>query len=313
MFGSRYDVNEEEFQRLIQFPSLMTRALNNAGLLSFMPWLRFFPNESVSLGKRAISLRDPILRKKVEEHKRTFDPDNTRDLTDALLSEMFKEEKCAGNATTVLDESRLEMILSDLVIGGEETTTTTLLWSFVYLAAWPEVQKKISEEMKQVLDGRKPCLNDRGTLHFLEATINEASRLASIVPLGLPHKTTRDTVVGGWSIPQNTQVLFNHWAFHHDERHWKNPDTFIPERWLDEEGRLIPGAKLSYLPFGAGRRVCLGESLAKMELFLILSNILYRYEIQKAPNCNPADIEGRMNIIHSPIPFQVVVNKRPLL
>ena len=175
------------------------------------------------------------------------------------------------------------------------------------------MQKKFAEEMKRVLGERKPRLSDRGALPLFEATINETLRLGSIVPLNLPHKTTCDTVVGGWSIPNGTQVLFNIWAFHNDERHWKNPDIFMPERWLNEEGRLIPGAKLSYLPFGAGRRGCLGESLAKMELFIILSNILYRYEIQTAPNCNPPDVEGLMNIIHSPKPFQVVFNRRPLL
>ena len=135
-------------------------------------------------------------------------------------------------------------------------------------------------------------------------------RLSSLAPLGVPHKTIRDTSIDNLKIPKGTQVWFNHWAIHHDERHWDEPDDFKPERWLDNEGKLVPGAKLSYLPFGAGRRVCIGESLAKIELFLYLSSILYRYDIETAPDGSLPDLEGVVSLLSTPKPFEVTLKRR---
>eukprot|EP00794_Sanderia_malayensis_P012085 gene12085-13329_t len=311
IFGNRYDVNDPEFIDIIQFNRDLVQGFDNSSALAFMPWLKFFPNKGLSQLKRAVKLRDEIMYKKIKEHKETFDASNHRDLTDALWNEFLNEGHVGpANNNIRLTEKNFEMILTDLFVAGSETTTTTLQWSVLYLSKWPEVQKKIAEERENVIGERQPRLVDRGKLHYFEATMHEIMRFSSLVPLGVPHKTICDTEIHGHHIPKGTQIWFNTWAYHNDERYWKDPKSFKPERWLNEDGEFVPGIRKSYLPFGAGRRVCLGEAMAKIELFLFLSNILQRYEIQQVPGECPPSLEGTLSVAYSPKPFNVVLKQR---
>lgn len=164
--------------------SLVVQGFDNASIISIIPWLRFFPNKGLSMLKRGIQLRDEILDKKIKEHRETFNKDNIRDFTDSLLNEFSKEASEDNKVHRYLNDTNFEQILSDMFFSGGETTSTTILWCFVYLVLWPDVQSRIAEELKEKVGDRPPCLKDRGKLPFLEATIQETLRLSSIVPLG---------------------------------------------------------------------------------------------------------------------------------
>ena len=308
IFGCRYKFEDKEFSDIVEQNRLSVQGMDNSSALSFMPWLRFFPNEGLSKLKRGVAMRDKILSQKLKEHMESFDANNLRDFTDALLNEFYNEAKADSKVKQLLTDANLEMILADLFIAGAETTTTTIYWCLAFLAWWPEVQLKIKNERARVIGNKRPCLADRGKLPFFEATILETLRFSSLVPLGVPHKTTRSTQFGGHSVPKGTQVWLNQWAFHFDHRHWKEPESFKPERWLEEDGSLVPGNRHSYMPFGAGRRVCLGEALAKVELFLFLSNILFRYNVKQA-DCGPPSLEGVLSITYSPKPYHIILEK----
>ena len=184
VFGSRYDINDKEFMQVIDYMSLIVQGFDNASIISIMPWLRFFPNKGLSMLKKGIQLRDEILDKKFKEHRETFDPNNIRDFTDALLYEFSKEANEDNKVHRYLNDTNFEQIVSDMFFSGSETTSTTILWCLAYLVIWPEVQEKIAKEIKERLGDRPPCLKDRGNLPYLEATIQETLRLSSIVPLG---------------------------------------------------------------------------------------------------------------------------------
>lgn len=117
--------------------------------------------------------------------------------------------------------------------------------------------------------------------------------------------------MGGQSIPQGTQIFFNHWAFHYDEREWDEPNTFKPERFLDSDGNYVHGMNISFLPFGAGRRVCVGEAMAKLELFVFISHILYRYEIRAAEAEAKPEVEGTLGVVLRPKPYKIQLVQRP--
>lgn len=165
--------------------SLIVQGFDNASMISIMPWLRFFPNKGLSMLKEGIQLRDEILDKKIKEHRETFNPNNIRDFTDALLHEFNKEATEDNKIHRYLNDTNFEQIVSDMFFSGGETTSTTILWCMAYLVTWPEVQSKISEELKDKVGDRPPSLKDRGNLPYLEATIQETMRLSSIVPLGI--------------------------------------------------------------------------------------------------------------------------------
>jgi len=311
VFGNRYDINDKEFMQVIDYMSLIVQGFDNASIISIMPWLRFFPNKGLSMLRKGIRLRDEILDQKIKEHKQTFNPNNIRDFTDALLYEFSKEATEDNKVKRYLNDTNFEQIVSDMFFSGGETTSTTILWCLVYLVTWPEVQLKITEEFKEKLGERPPCVKDRGNLPYLEATIQETLRLSSIVPLGAPHKAMNNSKIDGKDIPKGTPLFINHWAFHYDEREWKETTAFKPERFLDSSGSFVHGMNISFLPFGAGRRVCVGEAMAKLELFLFISHILYRYELKIEAGKAAPDLEGVLGVVLGPKPYEIQFIKRP--
>ena len=114
--------------------------------VNFLPILRLLPNSSLANLKRGIQMRDSVLAKVLKERRETFDPENLRDFTDLILSELKKQELEDRTAQNLVDDVNLQQILSDLFIAGIETTTTVLTCAFGYLARHPDVQKCIAEE-----------------------------------------------------------------------------------------------------------------------------------------------------------------------
>ncbi len=116
---------------------------------------------------------------------------------------------------------------------------------------YPEIQSKIQEEIDDVV-GRDclPNFYDRDQMPYTEATIMEVQRIATITPLGFPHRASEDTTLFGYTIPQNALVMSNLWGIHHDREIWKDPESFRPERFLD--GDKLKNQPQMYLPFSAG-------------------------------------------------------------
>lgn len=171
-------------------------------------------------------------------------------------------------------------------------------------------QSRVQREIDRVTGSRMPGTSDRHQLVYTEATLYEMMRMGVVAPLGIPHKTLCDTSAGGYSIPQGTMVMINHWAALHDPDQWDAPNEFRPSRFIDEAGRLK--AKLeSWLPFSAGRRSCLGEAVAKPELLLIFACLMKRFRISLAPGTTfvPGPQSGSM-FTHLPHQYKIVVTKR---
>ena len=277
--------------------------VNVTSPVNYVKFLRLFPNSVLAELKHGIELRDQILDNVLREHRETYDPENLRDFTDFVLRELDRQGKDDHLMLKSIDDENLRQILSDLFVAGTETTTTVLTWCFLFLAAYPGVQKVIAKEREKVLGDRMPRLSDRGSLHYFEAVIHEALRMSSVAPLALPHKTIKNTECAGHKIPAGTQIWYNIWGIHHDEKYWDEPFSFKPERFIDENGKLIRTTDQSFVPFGAGRRSCIGEALARMEIFIFLSNILYRYDI--VADGEPPDLEGEFYIVVKPKPFKI--------
>ena len=169
----------------------------------------------------------------------------------------------------------------------------------------------LHQELDQVIGpDRLPELKDKKNLPYLEAIIAETLRLSSLAPLALPHKATVDTTLQGYNIPKETTVLINLWSLHHDPTIWDDPHSFIPERFLDNDGKFVPPKQDRFLPFAAGRRACLGEPLARVELFLILARLLHSFRLENPPGCDLPTLKPIAGLALMPQPFRVCAFNR---
>ena len=311
VFGSRYDLDDPEFYTILRYNQQFVQGFRAGNLVDYFPFLRHFPSKGLQLIKQAVKDRDTILQKKFDEHKKTYQDCVTRDLTDALIKAMRESQAENPEKALPITEDHVVLTMNDIFSAGLETTSTCVLWALAYLAINQKVQERLHQELDDVIGReRLPELADKPNLPYLEATIHEVLRYSSLVPLLFPHSTTTDTNLNGFEIPRDTIVLFNVWAMHHDENEWQNPDVFDPSHFLDEDGKLICPGSLSYLPFGAGRRVCLAESLGKIQLFLFISHLLHKFRFSVPHDAKEPDLEGIFGASLCPKPYHLCIERR---
>uniref|UniRef100_A0A8I5UA83 Steroid 21-hydroxylase n=1 Tax=Pongo abelii TaxID=9601 RepID=A0A8I5UA83_PONAB len=263
-------------------------------IVDVIPFLRFFPNPGLRRLKQAIERRDHIVEKQLRQHKESLVAGQWRDMMDYMLQGVAQPSVEEGSGQLL--EGHVHMAAVDLLIGGTETTANTLSWAVVFLLHHPEIQQRLQEELDHELgpgasSSRVPY-KDRARLPLLNATIAEVLRLRPVVPLALPHRTTRPSSISGYDIPEGTTV-------------WERPHEFWPDRFLE------PGKNSRALAFGCGARVCLGEPLARLELFVVLTRLLQAFtllppgdalpSLQPLPHCS---------VILKMQPFQVRLQPR---
>uniref|UniRef100_A0A667YHU9 Cytochrome P450, family 2, subfamily X, polypeptide 9 n=1 Tax=Myripristis murdjan TaxID=586833 RepID=A0A667YHU9_9TELE len=175
------------------------------------------------------------------------------------------------------------------------------LFSFPPAQCQREIDRVLGESLSVSFE-------DRHRMPFLMATIHETQRLANIAPLGVFHATTRDTKLMGYDIPEGTLIITNLTSVLFESTSWERPNDFYPGHFLDEDGQFVkPDA---FLAFSAGPRVCLGELLARMELFLILVSLLRRFLLVWPEDAARPDLTPVFGGIQSPRPYRVTFRLR---
>lgn len=162
------------------------------------------------------------------------------------------------------------------LLAGHETTAATLVWTWSLLAAHPEVQEWVHEEVGATLAGRLPEPADLGSLVRVRATVQEAVRLYPPVWL-IPRRAVAADELDGHEIQPGSDVLLCVYNLHRHPDHWPEPNRFRPERFLEGPGAQAPSA---YLPFGAGARACLGSRFSVMEAGLAVAAVAQRYRLE---------------------------------
>ncbi|KAM6443419.1 steroid 17-alpha-hydroxylase/17,20 lyase isoform 1-T1 [Liasis olivaceus] len=312
-FNSSYQRGDPEFESMLQYSQGIVDTVAKQSMVDIFSWLQYFPNKDLALLKKCVEMRDQLLHQKFEKHKEAFSSDSVNDLMDALLRAKLNMENNNSHpfCEQELTDDYLLMTVADIFGAGVETTTTVLKWTVLYLLHYPEVQQKIQEELDQKVGfNRHPLLADRQHLNYLEATISEILRIQPVSPLLISHEALADTSIGEYHIPKGTEVVINLWSIHHDEKEWDEPGKFNPDRFLDEDGNRIYSPSPSYLPFGAGIRVCLGETLAKMELFLFLAWILQKFSLSVPEGNTLPEPEGKFGVVLQVPKFKVKATLR---
>lgn len=314
LFQICYGKDEQCKQRDdFRFEVLQTKAFiefTGAGNpVDVMPWLGFFLPWKVNGFKNLVKTSEGFRGKKVEEHLNTFDENNLRDAADGFIlagKEVCDDIKTSSSGITKDD---IHSTLSDITGAGYETVATTLEWCLLYASVFPEVQKKVQMEIDNVIGQRNPGIKDRGKMPYTEATILEVLRMCTIAPLGIPHATTDDVMLRDFFIPKGTVVFANLYSVSFDKQFWTNPEEFQPERFLTNNNDLNQEKAEYVLSFGAGRRRCLGEFLAKMELFIFFTTLLQRCNFEMLEGVHYS-LEGVTSLTNKNVPYKIKISSR---
>ncbi|XP_028658183.1 cytochrome P450 1A1 [Erpetoichthys calabaricus] len=279
-FGKRYEHDDKDFHSLIEINNELQTASGSVSLLDFIPILRYFPSATLKAVHKFISGLNNYFERSIQEHYDTYNVNHIRDITDALIN-LCQTRDPTGKTACVTNKQIINTV-QDIFGAGIDTVPTALEWSILYLITYPEIQPRIQEEIDTYIGFSKlPRFEDRHSMHFTEAFINEVFRHSSFVPFTVPHCTTADTFLNGYLIPKDTCIFVNMYQVNHDRDLWKNPELFMPERFLDELGQLNKEAVEKLLLFGMGVRKCMGEQIARNKIFVFLTTILQQVTLQK--------------------------------
>ncbi|CAI2352590.1 unnamed protein product [Caenorhabditis sp. 36 PRJEB53466] len=281
--GYRFDDgNEEEYHKLEELMEFQEKVFKQFKVIMqvFVPQLnRIMPGPTIEEIMKDFKIAFySFFERQIEEHRQKidFDSEENLDYAEAYLKEQRKRE-AEGDFESFNNKQLTNMCL-DLWFAGLHTITKTLSWTISYVLNNPGVQEKMHEEMDRVIGSdRLVTTADKNSLPYMNAVLNESQRCANIVPLNVFHMTTRDTTIKGFAIPRGTGVIAQISTVMLDERVFPEPYTFNPERFVDADGKLRKVEEL--VPFSVGKRQCLGEGLARMELFLFLANFFNRYRV----------------------------------
>ncbi|XP_063920154.1 methyl farnesoate epoxidase-like isoform X2 [Zophobas morio] len=281
MAGERFDINDERLRKLLNILGDAFKLTDmSGGILNQMPFVRFVAPETCGYNQ----LMDVLIRmweflqETITDHRKTLCSLHARDLIDAFLQNMnIKSDP------SFTDDQLMSLCL-DLFMAGSETTSNTLSFSVVYMLEFPEIQKKVQEEMDEIVGrNRWPTLQDRLKLKYTEAVLMEIQRRANIPPLGIAHRATRKTNIFQYAVPEDTIILTSLYSVHMDEKFWIDPLAFRPERFLDKNGNLSVNEKY-FLPFGYA--------------------LLHNFYLEKSFEGPSPQLEGVDGVTISPKPFK---------
>ncbi|KAL5726399.1 hypothetical protein ACHQM5_009445 [Ranunculus cassubicifolius] len=270
--GKRYygEVSIEEKDEAKRFQELIGAAFKLSGASNagdYFPFLRWIDYAGIEKRMSIISDKlDKFLQGLINERRQC-------NCNDTMIDHLLSLQKSQPDYYS--DEIIKGLVLNTL-IGGTNTSETTIEWAMSLLVSNPEVLKKARDEIDSNIGfGRLVTEEDLPKLPYLNCIVSETFRMFPPLPLVLPHESSQDCKLGGYDVPRNTIILANAWAVHRDPEVWDEPDVFRPERF---EGKENEAQKKLLLPFGMGRRVCPGAGLGQSVVGSTLGCLIQCFE-----------------------------------
>lgn len=319
----------EELQKLVVESAEFTESSAAATLIDFVPWVKPFVRKQIATVEHSIDellnfvdkvytsrkhgandssialcvtkLWEKANKKPHEDTNMNLDLEGQNSLPNASLK---------GKPVNNSDEEIVKMISADVFGAGLETVSNALCWAMAYIVNNPKIQQSLHRELDSAVGRlRLPTIQDKPNMPLLQATVLEVLRIASVLPIALPHQTSEETTLGGYTIPKATLVIVNLWAVNHDTRVFENPNEFNPYRFLNEDGEVCKEKSKFQLPFSIGSRRCLGSTLAKAEIFLLLACLLQHFEFSSTTG-GTVDLESHFGLTLRPNTFSICARPR---
>lgn len=266
LFGRR--LGREHTGEIVQGFSAYQRAIGQTDLISFLGLPDWIPRFYTPAVRRAQARIHAVLARIIDSYRAGASDD------DAVIGRLLDARDDAGRP---LSGTALRNEAAVLFMAGHETTANVLAWTWFLLSQCPEAEHKLHAELDAVLGGRPPAFADVRRLPYTQAVIEEAMRLYPPVPI-LPREALREDSFQGERIPKGALLFVVPWLLHRHRKLWRQPDHFIPERFLPGSGE--PVSKFAYVPFSIGPRVCAGMSFGLTEAMLCLATLAQHFTLR---------------------------------
>ncbi|XP_066933392.1 uncharacterized protein [Clytia hemisphaerica] len=271
LFNKRCKGINGTFTTIQKLLEMLSKGLTISNLLAGFPILRKLPLGKVMFLDLYVKGMFGLIGKEYEQHKSKLPSDETNgnsDLTDILINE-----------DSNLTRDNIEVLLSDTMVAGIDTTMSAMKLTVYNLAKYTTKAEICFKEIQGVLvDKKNMTLEESQKCHYLRAFLHESLRTKDVSPLGVPHRAQTDIEIEGYTIPKNTTVFFNLYAMHNDESLFEEPHSFKPERFLNTEGEFVQNEK--FVGFSIGRRRCIGQHFATKSLVYTLAKLVQTFELE---------------------------------
>ncbi|XP_018429096.1 PREDICTED: cytochrome P450 2K4-like [Nanorana parkeri] len=300
LLSRRFEYDDPTIQKLMSLVNENVRLLGS-------PIVRLYNSFPFLIGllpgghKKMVKNRQQIqsfIRETFTKQRKELDVNDQRNLVDSFLA---KQQEGKPESTLYFHDENLTVLVANLFAAGMETTSTTLRWGLLLMMKYPDIQKKVQDEIERVIGTAQPRLEHRKQMAYVDAVVHEVLRYGDIAPGSVPHATSQDVTFRGYFIPKGTTVIPVLSSSLRDKSYFEKPYEFYPEHFLDSAGNFKKSD--AFIPFSIGKRSCAGETLAKMELFLFFTTLLQHFTF-KAPLGAVLDLTPALGATNPPLPHE---------
>jgi cytochrome P450 len=313
LFGEKTPRDDKELIDFVTYAKEFPQNTAGSVIADFVPQTVFiFKRWGFGLDRwlNALGCLEKLILKKLNEHVNSYDPSNLRGMVDALIKASRELSPDEQQDLKLTEKIIVEATPQEMMGTGLLPIAPLIRWAMMYLIEYPELQKRLHRELDSVIDAS--CMvrsANRNNLPLLEAFIHELLRIAVSFPLALPYCTTTETKIQGYTIPKDRTVFINMYSLTRDERFFKEPNLFNPDRFLNENNQIKEELLDKYFPFGIGKRMCFGGHLARLELFIFIANLIKNFEFSSADN-EPLDFEPLRGAVMMPKSMRIKIEPR---
>ncbi|KAL7991051.1 hypothetical protein Chor_014481 [Crotalus horridus] len=302
-FGHQFSAEDEKFQELVQALQIILKFIGDSfhAVYDLFPKLmKYLPGPH----KKALASVDIILafaKQEIEKHKKSHSLHEPQDFIDYYLLRM---EKSRNDPKSTYNEENLAQCIFDFFSAGTDTTFATLKWALLLLTNHPDIQEKMQKEIENAFGSSGSIFyQDRKKLPYTNAVIHEMQRVKCILLYGLPRQSTKDVEIRGYHIPKGTFIIPDLRSVLLDPEQWETPEKFNPNHFLDKDGKFME--REEFLSFGIGLRACVGEQLARIEIFIFLSTLLRAFSFRLPAGVKELNETPVAKMIMHPHPYKL--------
>ncbi|XP_067640073.1 cytochrome P450 306a1 [Eurosta solidaginis] len=314
VFGVQYEIEDGRWRYLTKLQDKGLKLIGVTGATNFLPWLRFLPWNYLSIrfllqGKtRTHAIYTELIEKrdKFWECRKSVSKESTN-ILDLFIDERMRRELSDDpqerlSTDIYYTNDQLRHLLADMFGAGLDTSLATMRWFLLYMCKYQELQDELKAELEKIPDNDFD-LEHLEQCHLLRACIAEAQRIRSVVPLGIPHGAVKDFTIDGYLIPKNCMIIPLQWYIHTNKIKWIEPEYFWPRRFLNDNDEFTPPS--DFIPFQTGKRMCPGEDLARMILYMYAGYLIRNFDIRLSLEYEGMTLRGESGITLVPKYYEI--------